>query len=93
MPLLRKYFQTCNPDVQLLTVGISRGPIETPMLDRLLTGTQSTSSAGTTSTYDALPLGRKGQADEVAKSIAFLLGDESSYMTGHTLSVDGGAAA
>ena len=63
------------------------------MLERLLTGSQSSSSSGTTNTYNALPLQRKGQADEVAKTVAFLLSDESSYTTGTVQSVDGGAAA
>ena len=36
------------------------------------------------------PLGRIGQPDEIAKSIAFLAGDESAWTTGAVLSVDGG---
>ena len=35
-----------------------------------------------TNTYKALPLGRLGQAEEVARTIAFLLSDEASYTTG-----------
>jgi NAD(P)-dependent dehydrogenase (short-subunit alcohol dehydrogenase family) len=68
------------------------GPIETPMLSRLLSS-DSASSAGTTNTYAQLPLGRKGKPEEVAKTFAFLLSDDASYMTGEVLSVDGGAAA
>ena len=63
------------------------------MLERLLKGSQSSTSSGTTDTYKALPLQRKGQAEEVAKTIAFLLSDESSFMTGTIVNVDGGAAA
>jgi NAD(P)-dependent dehydrogenase (short-subunit alcohol dehydrogenase family) len=37
-----------------------------------------------------VPLGRMGTADEVAAAIAFLLGPDSSYITGATLRVDGG---
>lgn len=36
------------------------------------------------------PLGRPGTTDEIAKAAVFLLSDLSSYVTGHTLPVDGG---
>ena len=39
---------------------------------------------------DAIPLGRIGEADEVAEVIAFLCSDAAAYITGHTLVVDGG---
>ena len=39
---------------------------------------------------DETPLGRIGEPDEVAKAIYFLTSDESSFITGQTLSVDGG---
>ncbi|HZZ82866.1 MAG TPA: SDR family NAD(P)-dependent oxidoreductase [Gemmataceae bacterium] len=39
---------------------------------------------------DQTPMGRMGTADEIAAVIRFLLSEESSFMTGHTLGVSGG---
>ena len=39
-----------------------------------------------------IPLGRLGNPEDIAKVAAFLASDDSSYMTGQTLSVDGGMA-
>ena len=39
---------------------------------------------------DKIPLQRMGTAKEVAETVKFLLSDQSSYITGHTLSVNGG---
>lgn len=40
----------------------------------------------------AIPLGRQGTPDEVAACVLFLASDESRYVTGHTLHVNGGLA-
>lgn len=40
-----------------------------------------------------IPMGRVGQADELANAILFLASDEASYITGAALPVDGGRAA
>ena len=38
----------------------------------------------------AIPLGRFGEASEIADVVAFLLSDAASYMTGSVVAVDGG---
>jgi NAD(P)-dependent dehydrogenase (short-subunit alcohol dehydrogenase family) len=38
-----------------------------------------------------MPLGRLGEPDDIAKAALFLVSDLASWITGHTLVVDGGA--
>jgi NAD(P)-dependent dehydrogenase (short-subunit alcohol dehydrogenase family) len=37
-----------------------------------------------------IPMGRTGQVVEIARVVAFLLSEESSYVTGENMRVDGG---
>ncbi|MCH9298431.1 SDR family NAD(P)-dependent oxidoreductase [Pantoea allii] len=63
------------------------GLIETPQsLDKQ----NSLGPEGLAKASRAIPLGRVGRAEEVAKTIAFLTSEESSYLTGQSLIVDGG---
>lgn len=39
----------------------------------------------------SIPMGRSASSEEMAKHVMYLLGDESSYITGHAMVVDGGA--
>ncbi|MEM9845011.1 MAG: SDR family NAD(P)-dependent oxidoreductase [Pseudomonadota bacterium] len=39
---------------------------------------------------DAIPMGRFGTVEEIADAIVFLASDQSSFMTGHALVIDGG---
>jgi 3-oxoacyl-[acyl-carrier protein] reductase len=62
---------------------VAPGFIQTDMTD-VLSDTQKDSL------LKDLPLGRLGSVDDIAESVAFLLSDASSYITGHTLHVNGG---
>jgi NAD(P)-dependent dehydrogenase (short-subunit alcohol dehydrogenase family) len=39
------------------------------------------------------PIGRVGTPDEVANAVLWLCSSDASFMTGHTLAVDGGMTA
>lgn len=61
------------------------GPIDTDMV-RVWTNEQRTTRIG------QIPMGRMGTAEEVARTVLFLLSDDSAYMTGAELAIDGGAS-
>lgn len=62
---------------------VAPGYIFTDMTGTLPEGTQNDILRG-------IPLGRIGRPEDVAKVVRFLVSPEASYMTGQTLSVDGG---
>jgi NAD(P)-dependent dehydrogenase (short-subunit alcohol dehydrogenase family) len=64
---------------------LSPGPIDTPVIDQQ----PQDAIARILST---IPMGRMGEADEVAKAALFLASDDSSFVTGIELFVDGGRA-
>ncbi len=64
------------------------GPIDTPLLQELLAD-----PARRQRRFVHIPMGRLGQAEELAKAALFLASDDSSYMTGSSLIVDGGITA
>jgi len=37
-----------------------------------------------------IPVGRLGQADEIARGVAFLTSDDGAFVTGSTMSINGG---
>ena len=62
------------------------GYIETPM-------TASAAAAFRDANVAETPLGRTGSVDEVAPLVAFLVGDDSTFITGAEIPVDGGLTA
>src|ERR1700730_1839241 len=70
---------------------VSPGPIDTPGLNNLGL-TQEQGEQFKASVVGAVPMGRMGNPDEIAKAVLFLASDDSSYVTGTELFVDGGMA-
>ena len=62
------------------------GPIPTPPIQR----GKATRPDIHEAIRDAIPMGRFGEPHEIASVVLFLASDESSYVTGQTLVVDGG---
>lgn len=77
-------------------LGIRVNAVAPGIVPTNLLGTPSVSSggdAGTTARSRLAPLRRAGTPAEIANVVAFLLADESAFVTGSVYSVDGGAVA
>ena len=91
---VRSFARTWTTDLKdrrIRVNAVSPGPIDTPGLNNLVAsseaGRQRMAAISTT-----VPLGRLGTPDEIAKAVVFLASDDSSYITGTELFVDGGFA-
>ncbi len=68
---------------------VSPGPIETPGISNLATDPE-VQKQFKAQMVAGVPLGRMGESDEIAKVVVFLSSDDSSYVAGVELFVDGG---
>ena len=68
---------------------VNPGIIATEMIDRLAEGLGSTAD----DLASTIPMGRMGQAEEIAQAVVFLCSDAASYITGQPLVVNGGFTA
>ncbi len=91
---VRSFARTWTTDLKSRRIrvnAISPGPIDTEGLRELLgsgqAGQDRLNSIGTT-----VPLGRLGTGDEIAKAAVFLASEDSTFITGIELFVDGGFA-
>ena len=70
--------------------GIAPGSTRTPSLLRFYEKYAGGVELGEQWSADRHPLGRIAEPEEIAEGVSFLLSDEASFITGHTLRVDGG---
>lgn len=71
---------------QIRVNSVSPGLIDTPMAHR----TGNMTPALIERWMDRTPLGRVGTTDDIASAVLYLGGDQSTWVTGHNLVVDGG---
>ncbi len=68
---------------------ICPGPIDTPLLRELFAKDPERAARRLVH----VPMGRFGRAEEIANAVLFLASDEASFVTAHTMLVDGGITA
>ena len=91
---VRSFARTWTTDLKdrrIRVNAVSPGPIDTPGLSELLASAE-TGQERKKMLSNTVPLGRLGTPDEIAKAVVFLASDDSSYVTGTELFVDGGFA-
>jgi NAD(P)-dependent dehydrogenase (short-subunit alcohol dehydrogenase family) len=91
---VRSFARTWTTDLKERRIrvnAVSPGSIDTPGLSDLLTSSE-TGQQRLKMIRSAVPLGRLGTPEEIAKAVVFLASDDSSYITGTELFVDGGFA-
>ena len=90
----RSFARTWTTDLKdrrIRVNAVSPGSIDTPGLKDLLASSEVGEQRGKMIST-LTPLGRLGTPDEIAKAVVFLACDDSSYVTGIELFVDGGLA-
>jgi NAD(P)-dependent dehydrogenase (short-subunit alcohol dehydrogenase family) len=91
---VRSFARTWTTDLKdrrIRVNSVSPGSIDTPGLSDLLASSEI-GEQRKTMISNTVPLGRFGTPDEIAKAVVFLASDDSSYITGIELFVDGGIA-
>ena len=78
-------------DRKIRVNAISPGPIDTPGVNSLGKNEEETMQFKA-AMIATVPMGRMGVSDEIAKAAVFLASDDSSFVTGIELFVDGGSA-
>ena len=91
---VRSFARTWTTDLKdrhMCVNAVSPGSVDTPGLRELL-GSSETGQQRLKMVSTAIPLGRLGKPDEIAKAVVFLASDDASFITGTELLADGGMA-